>query len=208
MPIFSGIDPAKKVSSSNKVSLGKIVAPLKPVSEPIPQHPATRKLPGRNVYSTPSIMDALREDVKIQDKYEKPENSETQSANDVKAHTFTQEELVKEWKNFVANVDAAQLKSALGAREPLLTEGWQIEYELDTELQLNRLTLDLKPKLLGYLRNRFRNDAIEIQFKISESTESKSNMPYTEAERWSSLVEKYPALAMLKSKFGLDFEQS
>lgn len=91
-------------------------------------------------------------------------------------------------------------------REPILTEGWQVEYELDTELQLNRLTLDLKPKLLGFLRNRLRNEAIEIQFKISAGTDSKSNIPYTEAERWASLVEKYPALAMLKSKFGLDFE--
>ncbi len=152
-------------------------------------------------------MDALREDVKIEDKSEKPEISDNQPESEVKEHTFTQEELVVEWKNFVANVDAAQLKSALGAREPLLTEGWQIEYELDTELQLNRLTLDLKPKLLGYLRNRFGNDAIEIQFKVSEGTVSKTNAPYTEAERWSSLVEKYPALAMLKSKFGLDFEQ-
>jgi len=121
-------------------------------------------------------------------------------------HPFTHVELLDSWKSFVATIEAAQLKSALGTREPQLTDGWQVEYELDTELQLTRLTLDLKPKLLGYLRTRLRNDAIEIQFKISAGTDSKSQTPYTEAERWASLVEKYPALAMLKSKFGLDFE--
>jgi len=77
---------------------------------------------------------------------------------------------------------------------------------LETELQLNRLTDELKPKLLGYLRQRFQNEAIEIQFKISNHLNHAPNIPYTEAEKWSSLVEKYPALATLKSKFGLDFE--
>ena len=103
--------------------------------------------------------------------------------------------------------DAPQLKSALSAREPHLAGNWQIEYELDTELQLNRLTLDLKPKLQGYLRRLFKNEAIEIQFKVSlHDVSQQPNIPYTDAERWNSLVERYPALSTLKSKFGLDFE--
>ena len=134
------------------------------------------------------------------------ESAANQYSKNETAHPFSQHELLEVWKIFVGKIDAPQLKSALGAREPSLAGAWQIEYELDTELQLNRLTLELKPKLLGYLRHQLRNEAVEIQFKVSTSTSHQSNIPYTDAERWSSLVEKYPALAALKSKFGLDFE--
>ena len=115
-------------------------------------------------------------------------------------------ELLEAWKSFVSTIEAPQLKSALSAREPVLTSQWQIKYELDTELQFNRLTLDLKPKLLGYLRRRFENEAIEILFTVSDGTGAQPGIPYTEEERWSLLVSRYPALATLKSKFGLDFE--
>lgn len=207
LPIFSGIDPAKNLSRSKSVNPVQIAAPSKPViTEPVIQNHVKQKVTGRNAYSTPSILDALRDDVKTDDTDNPSEIDADQYSRNETYNPFSYAELLDSWKSFVSTIDAAQLKSALGTREPILTEGWQVEYELDTELQLNRLTLDLKPKLLGYLRNRLRNDAIEIQFKISAGTDDKSNIPYTEAERWASLVEKYPALAMLKSKFGLDFE--
>ena len=122
------------------------------------------------------------------------------------AKSLSQQELTEAWKIFVSTIEAPQLKSALSAREPRLTNQTQIEYELDTELQFNRLTLDLKPKLVGYLRRNFENEAIEILFKVSESTDHQSDIPYTDEERWNLLVSRYPALAPLKSKFGLDFE--
>lgn len=120
---------------------------------------------------------------------------------------FTQQGLTEAWKGFVEKIDdAPQLKSALGTREPILTNKWQVQYELDSGLQLDRLTLDIKPKLLGYLRSLFGNEAIEVHFKVSANIVQQPNVPYTEAERWESLVEKFPALAVLKTKFGLDFE--
>lgn len=134
------------------------------------------------------------------------EVSEDKYAKDEIFHPFSQFELLEAWKVFVEKIDSPQLKSALGTREPNLTGEWQIEYDLDSELQLNRLALELKPKLIGYLRRQFRNDAIEIQFKVSANSGNQYNIPYTDAERWLLLVEKYPALANLKSKFGLDFE--
>ena len=88
----------------------------------------------------------------------------------------------------------------------MLNDRTQIEYLLDTELQFNRITMDLKPKLLGFLRRHFDNEAIEIHFKISETTSNQANIPYTDEERWNLLVNRYPSLGGLKSKFGLDFE--
>jgi len=152
-------------------------------------------------------MDALRDEPKAVYKNVNIEDATNPDSNREIIHPFTQQELFASWKLFVDEIeDAPQLKSALGTREPSMTGKCQIEYELDTELQLNRLALELKPKFQGYLRNYFGNDAIEIQFKVSDCNNTKSNIPYTDAERWCSLVDRYPALATLKSKFGLDFE--
>ena len=207
MPIFSTIDPSKVASrpiisnavlSNNSATTGS--------ADVISHRPTTRRFNGREGFATPSIMDALREETKIKDTGALFKDSGSSTLKNIPENPFTQFELGEAWKNFVEDIDAAQLKSALSAREPVLGEKWQVQYELDSELQLNRLTLDLKPKLLGFLRETFKNEVIEIQFKVSSNTIQQTRTPYTEVERWDSLVEKYPALATLKSKFGLDFE--
>ena len=209
------IDPSKIVSRSNTVNPPQPAAPYRPVAapsipvvtEPVTHRPTLKRVAGREAYSTPSILDALRDEPKAVYKNVNSEVTTNQNSKSENAHQFTEQELLASWKLFVDEIDGApQLKSALGTREPSMTGKWQIEYELDTELQLNRLALDLKPKLQGFLRNYFGNDAIEIQFKVSDCNNTKSNIPYTDAERWCSLVDRYPALATLKSKFGLDFE--
>jgi len=106
----------------------------------------------------------------------------------------------------VEDVDAPQLKSALSSRLPLLKEDWKIIYELDNELQDQRITLELKPQLLGFLRKRFKNENIQIEFIISEDKDFKPDIPYTDVEKWQTLAEKYPSLISLKNKFGLDFQ--
>jgi len=215
MPIFSLIDPSKVASRSNTVNTPQATSPSRPVAapsipvvaEPATHRPTIKRVSGREAYSTPSILDALRDEPKAVYKNINPEDTTNQDSRNETIHPFTQPELLVSWKLFVDGIeDAPQLKSALGTREPIMADRNKIEYELDTELQLNRLALDLKPKFQGYLRNYFGNDAIEIQFKVSDCNNTKSNIPYTDAERWCSLVERYPALATLKSKFGLDFE--
>jgi len=160
----------------------------------------------RGAFSTPSILDALKDDPKSENATLVAHDEGVTYSGKEERKTFTGAELIEAWKSFVSTIDAPQLKSALSARDPGLSGRWNVSYELDTELQYNRLTLDLKPKLLGYLRRKFGNEAIEINFTVSEGTNIQSGIPYTDEERWNLLVSKYPALASLKSKFGLDFE--
>ena len=207
MPIFSLIDPSKVATRPNIVnSLHSSISIPTGSAEAITHRPTTRRFNGREGFSTPSIMDALRDEPKKSGTGEQYKDSGSSTVTEIPDKPFSQPELVEAWRNFVESIDAAQLKSALSAREPVLAEKWQVQYELDSELQLNRLTLDVKPKLLGFLRDAFKNERIEIQFKVSANTIQQTRTPYTEAERWDSLVEKYPALAALKSRFGLDFE--
>ena len=188
------------------------VTPLVPPSVPRIAQPVTveatpRKIAVRGSFSTPSILDALRDEPLVEDIRSVAETNGTDYLPPQKEKPFLQQELLEAWKGFVTTItDAPQLKSALGAREPKLTGQWQIEYELDTELQYNRLTADLKPKLLGFLRRKFDNESIVINFSVSEQINQSAHITYTDEERWNLLVTKYPSLAGLKAKFGLDFE--
>jgi len=176
------------------------------VNSSVNERPVARKIINRGAFSTPSILDALKDDPKSEKTDRVAQEEGVQYSGKVAVKIFTETELIEAWRSFVNTIDAPQLKSALSAREPSLNNHWKIGYELDTELQFNRLTLDLKPKLQSYLRHRFENEAIEIHFTVSEGTNIQSAIPYTDEERWNLLVSKYPALTSLKSKFGLDFE--
>lgn len=160
---------------------------------------------GRQAIATPSIFGLLNGDAA-----EETLTSATQSIpgqiNATLKESFTAESLVSVWKKFVEQVDAPQLKSALGSREPVLKENWRIEYSLDNDLQLQRITLDLKPKLIGFLHRNLKNELIEIDFTVVVSNDEIAHRPYTDTEKWNVLAEKYPALSVLKTKFNLDFE--
>ncbi len=164
-----------------------------------------KKAVGHSAYSTPSILDALRDEPKSE-YVKKVDDENNQYVKKTIVRSLTEPELAEAWKTFVSTIEAPQLKSALSAREPKLNGQAQIEYELDTELQYNRVIQDLKPKLSGFLRRQFDNESIEVVFSVSEHLSQQSNIPYTDDERWNLLVSRYPALGTLKSKFGLDFE--
>lgn len=160
---------------------------------------------GRQVIATTSIFGMLNRD--SSDGVNEPLSKTITGQNkELLNQSFTLEELKKVWKQFVEQVDAPQLKSALASRDPILNENWRIEYLLDNDLQLQRIIIELKPKLIGYLHRSLKNETIEIDFKVSVNTEGIANRPYTETEKWNLLVEKYPELATLKTKFNLDFE--
>ena len=161
-------------------------------------------MPGKEAFAIPSILNALKEDSPVKETIPGITTGDLQKVSVVNA--FSQEHLITVWKNFVEKIDAPQLKSALSSREPFIKQEWQIVYILDNETQNQRMTLELKPQLLGHLRQNLRNEKIEIEFTVLDLPDDKSATPYTDEEKWQALAEKYPALNTLKNRFGLDFQ--
>jgi len=121
-------------------------------------------------------------------------------------HPFDLQQLVKVWKEFAETVDAAQLKSALSVRDPVLNGELEIGYHLDNEVQNQRITMDLKPKLLAYLSRELHNEQISLEFFVTENPQEVINKPYTNQEKFSVLLTKYPIVGMMRQRFGLDFD--
>jgi len=124
----------------------------------------------------------------------------------LKDQPFDSEQLTKSWKDFSDTVDAAQLKSALSVREPILSDGFNIIYNLDNDVQLQRIIQDLKPKLLAYLHGVLHNEKITLEFNVTENPEEILNKPYTNQEKFNMMATRYPVLGMMKQRFGLDFD--
>ena len=207
MSIFSLIDPDKQVVREASQSAPPVSQPPRPEAQPLQRsEPITPKYTSRGSFSTPSILDALKDAPKAEKEDILSETNLNNIGPKQSARLFNQTELVEAWMKFVAVMEIPQLKSALTAREPIITENGHLEFELDTELQFNRFTSDVKPKLVSFLRRELQNDSIEILFTISDGTGHVSAVPYTDEEKWNLLVSRYPDLAPLKSKFGLDFE--
>ncbi len=128
------------------------------------------------------------------------------ASSNPKERPFDLSQLIEAWKKFAESVDAAQLRSALSVREPIFTEDYNIVYNLDNEVQRQRITLDLKPKLLAHLHTALHNDKITVEFNVTENKEEIQNRPYTNQEKFNVLAAKYPLLGSMKQKFGLDFD--
>jgi hypothetical protein len=125
---------------------------------------------------------------------------------DLTGQIFDLAQLNQAWKDFAETVEAAQLKSALSVREPILDEELNVIYNLDNEVQKQRIVLDIKPKLLAYLHAALHNEKIRIEFNVTENKDEILNRPYTNQEKFNVLAAKYPVLGIMKQRFGLDFE--
>lgn len=121
-------------------------------------------------------------------------------------NVFDNQQLINAWKEFAATVEAAQLNSALTVREPVLLDNFIISYNLDNEVQSNRIVSDVKPKLVAHLHKVLRNELISVEFIVSENKQEILNKPYTNQEKFNTLASKYPVLNLMKQKFGLEFE--
>ena len=128
------------------------------------------------------------------------------AGTNLKEQHYDASQLIEAWKKFAENVDAAQLRSALSVREPIFTEDYNIVYDLDNEVQRQRITLDLKPKLLAHLHAALHNENITVEFNVTVNKEEIQNRPYTNQEKFNVLLAKYPILGSLRQKFGLDFD--
>lgn len=207
MPVFS---PDNLVKQGIKEDVPVTVAPVK-VADPV--NP-TQNLPSEPVkktrrahlehLATPSITGMLKGDQLSA----VSEPGQGLTGGEVKArnHPFDSNQLAAAWKSFAESVEAGQLKSALSVREPIILENFSVEYNLDNEVQKQRIVLDLKPKLLAHLHRELRNELIGIEFNVTENKEEILNKPYTDQEKFNTLAAKFPALNLLKQKFGLDFE--
>jgi DNA polymerase-3 subunit gamma/tau len=117
---------------------------------------------------------------------------------------FSATKMLKNWKEVIAFVKQKG-KSNLGITleifPPELKENFVIELPLSNSSQAEML-IEEKYMILEFLRDKLENDYIEITTKVIEA--EKSNIPYTNKDKFAKMMDENPHLETLRLKLGLD----
>ena len=113
---------------------------------------------------------------------------------------FTREALQNAWKDF------AEQRKKFQAEFQMLTQSFdlnenQVVVHLLNPVQDNMLA-GLKSELTTYLREKLKNNSINVTGELREMDEKK--MKYTDRDKFDFLLDKNPLLKEMKDRLGLD----
>ncbi len=117
---------------------------------------------------------------------------------------FSTTKMLKIWKEvitFVKQKGKSNLGITLGMFPVELKENFVIELFLSNSSQAEML-IEEKDMILEFLRNKLENDYIELITKVIEA--EKSNIPYTNKDKFAKMMDENPHLETLRLKLGLD----
>lgn len=119
--------------------------------------------------------------------------------------SFDTEELLAVWLEF-AKVRRQQNDSAteqLVLNRTLALDGTTIHITLDNTLQVGYLT-EVKPELLGYLRDKLQNSQIQLEHTVTQQEVKK--MLYSAQDKYNFMAEKNPVLHELRKVLNLEVD--
>lgn len=118
---------------------------------------------------------------------------------------FTEAELRDAWQRFkvLRQDQTGMVSEQLMLDRDFRLEGTTIHLALDNNLMAG-LMVDLKPDLLGYLREQLQNKQIQLEHRV-EAMEVKK-MIYSSQDKYNFMADKNPALHELRKALGLEVD--
>ena len=184
VPNTLSTEPARNghVVAQNGVATAAL--PTRPQIAPLPR-PATSRL-----RSTASLTTSP-----VQTKTDEPETFAP--APSYAEKSFDIEELQDAWVTFTKlrkqQNDSATEQMVLN--RALTLSGTVIQITLDNSLQVDYLT-EVKPELLGYLREQLQNSRIQLEYIVTQQEVKK--MIYSSQDKYNFMADKNPALHELR----------
>lgn len=219
----TGDEPEKKkpeqlISPENRKAPEEIrsTAPeTKPIS---PAKPASRNVSEKSTLSDPApvnhqpIIDKPARSFSIKDLLEeknhekKPENTVVQASADtnVNKQEFTPEALSAAWVEFTEQLtgEGPRIVSMLKSVKPEFDNENTVIIHLHNATQKDIFILNYRPRLVNFLESRFIIPELDIQTTVDKI--DNEDVLYTDDQKQSYLLNKYPALREMKKIFNLD----
>ncbi len=127
-----------------------------------------------------------------------------EKAEEEKNTPFSNEDLVKNWKAFIAyyKEKSPSFATSLSNYEPELAEGYEIKFKTDNSLIAeDKLNMNA---LLDYLKKALNNTLIKLSPEVTEKP--KTLGAYTDKEKFEQMATKKPMLRELKEKLNLELD--
>lgn len=118
---------------------------------------------------------------------------------------FTLEELEVVWRTFAQRrqQQTDNMTEQVVLNRDIRLEGTTIHLTLQNKIQADHLS-EIRPDLLGYLRDQLQNRQIQVEHQIV--TQETKKMIYSPQDKFNYLAEKNPALLNLRKTLGLEVD--
>jgi DNA polymerase-3 subunit gamma/tau len=178
------------------VDLPKPEAPVaKPVNKPVAQVP-------------PAGLAGLRSSKSvIKQKTEDTEAEQQNIATNFENQPFDLAQLLEVWSEIATKFKEANLINKFVMMDrPIELVGTIAHMKVENEVQVQHFNEQLRMEVLGILRERLRNYAIDIVLDVIVQEQGEKKLLYTQSDKYDFLLQKHPLLGELKQKLGLDHE--
>jgi DNA polymerase-3 subunit gamma/tau len=120
---------------------------------------------------------------------------------------FTFEELNFVWTQIAQGFKQGNFinKYVMMNREISLVDS-VIHMKVEGEVQIQQFNDSLKLELLTQLREKLKNDSIDLSLDLIEGDVSDKKLIYTQSDKYEFLSQKHPILVEMKQRMGLDHE--
>ncbi|WP_026475622.1 hypothetical protein [Alkaliflexus imshenetskii] len=139
----------------------------------------------------------------------KPDTNTAQSEEPVVAlnQPVTPGALINVWNRYAASIEKenGRLFSILTNQQPQLVDTKTILYKLKNQLQEEEV-ISARNSLMLFLKTELKNSSLELKTEIDNDTANQPQKAFTAADKLQVMMQKNPALALLKQQFNLDID--
>lgn len=149
----------------------------------------------------------LRSAKKVVNTVQAEHAAEVNALGIVRNEPFTFEELNFVWTQIAQGFKQGNFinKYVMMNREISLIDSI-IHIKVEGEVQMQQFNDSLKLELVGTLREKLKNDTIDISLDLMAGEVSEKKMIYTQSDKYDFLSKKHPILVEMKQRMGLDYE--
>ena len=115
---------------------------------------------------------------------------------------FTDKELHAVWPKLTKRYqDQIHLYNCLSSMPELLDRNL-VKISVENSVLQDKVRL-IKPEIIGFLRRELKNSTIDVKVELLKATNDSRVL--TDEQKMKAMIQKNPALSLLKNKFNLDF---
>ncbi|MDR0769326.1 MAG: DNA polymerase III subunit gamma/tau [Dysgonamonadaceae bacterium] len=129
-----------------------------------------------------------------------PQPTPPQAEPSNQTQSFSQEDLIKSWKDYANQSENIYLKNTMLYINPLLKDDYKIEIEALNPEQADHFNAN-KPSIKAYLFSSLKNNRIELD--VTLKTIDHTQTLFTEKEKYLYMADKNSSLAKLVKEFNL-----
>ncbi|MEK6547813.1 MAG: DNA polymerase III subunit gamma/tau [Bacteroidota bacterium] len=189
------VAPNMELANPSEPKAPTVEVPVIPPSKPVAQMPAAG-LGG--LRSSKSV---------IKPKTQDNEEKEQSVANDFVNQAFDLAKFMEIWNEIAQKYKEANLINKFVMMDrPIELIDTIAHMKVENEVQVQHFNEQLRMEVLGTLRERLTNYAIDIVLDVTMQENGDKKLLYTQSDKYDFLVQKHPILGELKQKLGLDHE--